>query len=994
MSSDLTHNARGSMWHRWDPHLHAPGTLLSDQFEGNWETYLRRIETSAPLIRALGVTDYFCIQAYRRVRELKAKGRLASVALVFPNVEMRLDIKTEKKSPINIHLLFSPEDENHEAEIERVLGQLKFEYRERSYACTLPELAALGKEHLGESSVNESHARRTGANQFKVSLQDLRSLFRQEKWLRQNCLVAVAGSSNDGTAGLQADDSYSAMRREIERFAHIIFASTPSQIEFWLGKKEGYDRSFIERTYGALKPCMHGSDAHREEQVGVPSQDRLCWLKGDLSFEALRQAVIEPEDRVWIGPAPPYHSIPSVAISDVCTTETPWLANAKVELNPGLVAIIGARGSGKTALAEIVAMGAHANGAGQGESSFLRRASHPDDYLGPARVKLMWADDSPTEAYLKPDSWDDFDRPAEEARYLSQHFVERLCSASGLATELRAEMERVVYESTDRTERLETDSFDELLAANLRPIVERRRELQESIAAMSDEIVKEDLLKSQLPALRTELATVKKQVEAARANLVKLVPKGQKEHATLLGQLESACATAETKVENLRRCRRELDDLTAEIAHIRNSREPGRSSEMRRRFAGAGLSNAEWTAFEMAFKGDVDGVLKAAKARADLAIKMADEGDPKAPADPKKTPMEKWPLKLVAASRDAMKKTVGIDAQQQKKFTGLQRTVAQQEVTAKRLETQIQSAEGAEARRQTLIESRRDAYGRVFETLVEEQTVLESLYAPLGQNLAVSKGTLAKLQFAVRRVVNMDKWIEAGDGLLDFRMDSEFRLRGSLRKRAEEYLLTPWKAGTAADVAKAMDTFRSKFGKDLLASMPPTVKPEERNAWNQSVAAWLYGTDHISIQYGIEYEGVAIEQLSPGTRGIVLLLLYLAVDLEDTRPLIIDQPEENLDPHSVFEELVPQFREARKRRQVVIVTHNANLVVNTDADQVIVARSTRELSDSLPSISYECGSLENSEIRKSVCQILEGGERAFLERERRYRLQWDDEKTA
>src|ERR1700730_3718497 len=185
MISDLTHNTRGSMWHRWDPHLHAPGTLLSDQFEGNWETYLRRIETSAPLIRALGVTDYFCIQTYRRVRELKAKGRLASVALVFPNVEMRLDIKTEKKSPINIHLLFSPEDEDHEAEIERVLGQLKFEYRDRSYTCTLPELVALGKEYLEQSDVDEFHARRTGANQFKVSLQDLRALFRQEKWLRQ-----------------------------------------------------------------------------------------------------------------------------------------------------------------------------------------------------------------------------------------------------------------------------------------------------------------------------------------------------------------------------------------------------------------------------------------------------------------------------------------------------------------------------------------------------------------------------------------------------------------------------------------------------------------------------------------------------------------------------------------------------------------------------------------------------------------------------------------
>ena len=93
----------------------------------------------------------------------------------------------------------------------------------------------------------------------------------------------------------------------------------------------------------------------------------------------------------------------------------------------------------------------------------------------------------------------------------------------------------------------------------------------------------------------------------------------------------------------------------------------------------------------------------------------------------------------------------------------------------------------------------------------------------------------------------------------------------------------------------------------------------------------------------------------------------------------------------MFEELVPHFREARKRRQVIIVTHNANLVVNTDADQVIVAHSTRKAADGLPSFSYDCGSLENSEIRRSVCQILEGGERAFLERERRYRLRWDED---
>jgi hypothetical protein len=188
----------------------------------------------------------------------------------------------------------------------------------------------------------------------------------------------------------------------------------------------------------------------------------------------------------------------------------------------------------------------------------------------------------------------------------------------------------------------------------------------------------------------------------------------------------------------------------------------------------------------------------------------------------------------------------------------------------------------------------------------------------------------------------------------------------------------------------AMDSFRDKFTKDLLAAKPPSVKPQDYSAWTQSLALWLYDTSHISIEYGIQYDGVPIEQLSPGTRGIVLLLLYLAIDRYDRRPLIIDQPEENLDPKSVFDELVPHFRDARQRRQVIVVTHNANLVVNTDADQVIVANSTRTTGTGLPTISYETGGLENPHIRGAVCQILEGGERAFLERERRYRLHWGE----
>src|SRR5690606_28773962 len=149
---------------------------------------------------------------------------------------------------------------------------------------------------------------------------------------------------------------------------------------------------------------------------------------------------------------------------------------------------------------------------------------------------------------------------------------------------------------------------------------------------------------------------------------------------------------------------------------------------------------------------------------------------------------------------------------------------------------------------------------------------------------------------------------------------------------------------------------------------------------------WLFGTKHIAVRYEISYDGVDIRKLSPGTRGIVLLLLYLALDDADDRPLVIDQPEENLDPKSVFDELVGLFIEAKTKRQVIMVTHNANLVINTDADQIIIAQASDHSRERLPKITWTSGGLENADIRKAVCDILEGGEAAFKERARRLRV--------
>jgi hypothetical protein len=274
----------------------------------------------------------------------------------------------------------------------------------------------------------------------------------------------------------------------------------------------------------------------------------------------------------------------------------------------------------------------------------------------------------------------------------------------------------------------------------------------------------------------------------------------------------------------------------------------------------------------------------------------------------------------------------------------------------------------------------------VFDAILSEEGVLTELYAPLTKRLVSEAGTLAKLSFTVSRVVDVTDWASSGESLFDKR-GGPFKGVGTLGKQANAFLAEAWHKGSSADVSAAMSAFIEKHVPSLLEDAP-YQKSDASNyrSWSRRFAQWLYSTDHISIEYGIKYDGIDIQKLSPGTRGIVLVLLYLALDDVDDRPLIIDQPEENLDPKSIYDELVPLFQAAKGRRQVILVTHNANLVVNTDADQIVVANVGAHPGNGLPPITYHSGGLEEESTRRIVCDILEGGDRAFRDRARRLRI--------
>lgn len=175
-----------------------------------------------------------------------------------------------------------------------------------------------------------------------------------------------------------------------------------------------------------------------------------------------------------------------------------------------------------------------------------------------------------------------------------------------------------------------------------------------------------------------------------------------------------------------------------------------------------------------------------------------------------------------------------------------------------------------------------------------------------------------------------------------------------------------------------------------------TYSFKKKNEVDKAIRAVL--NDYFELNFRLKQDGEDINQMSYGKKSLVLLKLYLSLNKNES-PILIDQPEDNLDNRTIYSELKQFMKDKKIQRQVIIVTHNANLVVSTDAELVVVANQDGQNSKNNKDYKFEyvTGSLENSfkkperegilfqmGIKEHVCDILEGGKEAFEERERKY----------
>lgn len=942
----------GSIWRRWDLHVHTPDTAREDQYP-DWNQFISALRCQKEVI-VVGVTDYLSITNYEKLLAIKQTQGLGMIELLIPNIEFRIAPPTRKGQAINLHLLIDPSRPDHVEQINSALSRLAITYQNQRYSCVSGELRKLGFA-CNSALVSDKQKLSEGVNQFKPDFSVFREWIGKEKWLADNSLIVVS-AAEDGPSGLK-DDGWVAVREEFWRATHLVFSGNQNNREFWLARGDSAERAI---KLGAPKPCIHGSDAHRLDNLFKPDGQRYCWIKADPTFEGLRQTLYEPEERVYIGEQCPKFYDSSRVISQIRLTggSFPAFQTRPIELNPGLVAIIGPKGSGKSALADVLAYSGGAFPA-RDKTTFLHRAQ---SYVHGLQIDLLWTDNKTSQAHVGAEQ-----KNPKLVRYLSQSFVERLCSEDYGGTDLTKEIEGVIFGHLDPTDTLNASSFGQLRELRTRDTTRERISIAAKIRSLIAEDEKLRQSRKTLPEKKRRIEELDKEQKALEKQLPKARSESEQQAQVKVASLRQQLLAIQTAVGIYKQKLLQIEQLENRLNRFRTE-----FAEFRSDFLdsaqGVGIPRGV-VDLELVVKGEAAITDKKSEIENLIATK---EGRIDGSSEP-----------TIAAIVEEIARTesaVVADEARKTLTQQLQKRIASILQEIQRLQNEIIELEGPKtARLKALREERLGAYEACFKSWQQEQRILAELYRPIQGKLSAGDKEEQQLDFYIKWDVSLDDWLERGNSLFDARKAHPFGSPLKLRETAERLLIPGWTSGDPDKVRRGMDSFLQEVkDKSVESSLRGSVS-------HAMLLEWIFDDSQIQLNYGLRYNSTELEKLSPGTKGIVLLILYLAMDVEDSRPLIVDQPEENLDSESVYSLLSRYFRKAKQRRQVIVITHNPNLVVNTDAEQIIIAAADRQ-HGSFPNFSYESGSLENPLIRSRVCDILEGGEKAFLQRERRYAL--------
>lgn len=897
----LAEYTRGSEWRRWDLHVHTP-----ESFEQNfqsWDSYLNALETVRE-VSVIGITDYFSIEGYKKIIKELGKGRLGNFELILPNIELRLNIFIPKRSAgeqqrrLNFHVIFS--DKVAVQDIERqFLNDLDIVLDGNPDGGNRRKLTREAIEEAGQlvkrfqTSVQGDSDFVAGCKSITVSLQNV--LDALDKGCFEGQYLLILPTEYWDQISWEGQDYLT--RRNLLQTAHIVFCGQTSTINWCLGRGDLTPEQFKDE-FGSLKPALHGSDAHTENEICFTTDDKYCWIKADPTFEGLKQIVYEPEERVKIQRDCPEDEHKKIYIEKLNFTQSsgfPIQTGTELPLNKNLVAIVGGRGNGKSALAECIAFcfDKHAKEPVNGKERFIpyfqkQGANFSLDLTLGDRDNNLQSAKRELKSNDEPISF-----PFE---YLGQNKIEEFAMDD---TKVHKLISNSIFSSS-------------------RHYADYQTALQKI----------DDYKKNVLTSL-SQIEIINKQIMSLHIKDVKSEKKKKEEEKRLLNSTDTKETIEKlTEAKEKHSLAKVLIKQTEELINELKLLQQTTNKKLRKVFdvaLGLGISiNVPKITVE--------------EALASLSSLLA---------DPKLLIIKRDYLSALAIARDKLQAQIDVSVER----------IAVLTEEIKRLEKLIEYYETNLVEVEKLQEARNSNYV----SLISSYNELRNAYKNAIDEFAaqdIRKAILKDVVFSPELHFMMDKLLEQlFQRYVDKRKCKTF---SNFKKRftfttAEQF--AEWLIDNA-DKDETYDIFLESSKKEILEAL---------------FEDYLELSTSVKLKVG--NKEVPLEHLSLGQKGTVILKLFLATT---NCPIVFDQPEDHLDNNFIYTTLVPTFIEAKKKRQIIVITHNANLVINGDAEQIIVAKYENDI------FSYSSGSIENPEIRTEIGNVLEGGQEAFEKREQKY----------
>lgn len=998
------------MWRKWDLHVHTPASIVHNYpGEDPWDEFLSDLAALPPEISVIGINDYLFVNGYRRVLEEATAGNLPNIQAVFPVIELRIDQLVGTighLSKVNLHVLFEEETDPEIIEAQfinglsasfrldpgnpEVIAWTGYPSRDR-----LVEFGKAIRDSVDEQRRSEFHETdlELGFNNLVVALDGVRR--RLEDPLFKDKAVLAVGKTE--WASLPWGDASIATKKNVINGAHIVFVASESP--------SAYDaaRSSL-RTAGVNDRLLDCSDAHHLSSSG--DKDRLgncfTWIKADPTFAGLKHTLAEFEDRVFIGDEPPklaaIRNRPGEHIGELSlrriaspTNADHMYFDARLELNPGFVAIVGNKGKGKSALLD--AIGLVTNSSNEDEFTFLSkdRFRHPQmNSAADYEVELVWLGGEKSsrrlDQHVPPGS-------LERASYLPQQLIDTICAAEPgpAADRFAKELGNVLFAHVPPSERLDATDLQSLIDLRNSAMEERLGVLRSDLKALNESVATLERRgkNDRRTALEGELADLGKKLVAVDATKPE-VPEPPTEAPEASG-LQEEIVQLKARVNELSATGQDLQKESADLA--------------KRQDAGNRLKTAIATLVgrETAFKSDYSD--EAAAVGVDLNELLKLDVDTK-PLDQKLTEVGTRrgeinafldasttggiPAQLEELNGKIREAELRLD-QPAREYAERLRRLQEWERARRDLvegipelrgiqqvESDLKEFDGIPARLEALQAVREDKVREVHDSLSEMVEIYRELYGPARKFIAEHElATTANLEFgASLRESNFESrfWDVVRRDVASTFLGVE---EGSAQLR---HLLEDVNFDDASDVVELTRRLVAALHSDMRSSVPVEVNPDlsiRKGHTLEEVYDLVFGLSYLEPYYLLQYSGTPIDRLSPGEKGTLLLMFYLLVDPSPS-PLLLDQPDENLDNQTIKELLVPALKEAKERRQILVITHNPNVAVVADAEQVVVADFDGE------QFSYASGALEDPAINAICVDVLEGTWPAFENREHKY----------